>query len=254
MMAIELPPEILMIIFIYLTPSDLYTISSVCKKFRSILWPKTEISQHIWRKSRLHHIPFLNRSPPKLCTTTSGTEVMSEQQYLWLMIICEKCQFCEQKDKIKLTLYWEAKFYCCSTCLQKRTISGYKLIQGFPKVLIKFLNELPKMPGVANWEPQLYFESEAKRLLEEYNQVREYERDAWIERKESITKETKKEIKIYREFHSEFKYNFREVARKMALEIEAEDYEDKIMGLKEFKNFYCTQLATPSKFIKHTKV
>lgn len=110
------------------------------------------------------------------------------------------------------------------------------------------------MPGVANWEPKLYFESEAKRLLEEYNQVREYERDAWIERKESITKETKKEIKIYREFHSEFKYNFCEVIRKMALEIEAEDCEDKIMGLKEFKNFYCTQLATSSKFIKHTKV
>lgn len=121
-MAIELPPEILMIIFIYLTPSDLYILSSVCKRFRSILWSKSEMAQHIWRKSRLHHIPFLNRSPPKLCITTSGTEMMSEQQYLWLMIICEKCQFCEQKDKIKLTLYWEVKFYCCSICLEKIVI------------------------------------------------------------------------------------------------------------------------------------
>jgi hypothetical protein len=121
-MITELSPEILTKIFIYSTPSDLYTLSSVCKKFRSILWSKSQITQCIWRKSRLHHIPLLNRPPPKLCTTTSGTEKMSEQQYLWLMILCEKCQFCEQNNKAELTLYWEVKYYCCSTCLQERAI------------------------------------------------------------------------------------------------------------------------------------
>ncbi|GES82104.1 hypothetical protein GLOIN_2v1762707 [Rhizophagus clarus] len=211
--------------------------SYLCKRFRSILWSKSSIAQHIWRKSRLYHIQFLTRSPPKLCATTSGIEGMCEQQYLWLMVLCEKCQFCDQKDKANLTLFWEVKFYCCSTCLQNKVISGHKLIQKFPRVLLEFLNELPKSPGVTNWEPGLYFKSEAKKLLKEYNQVKEHERNNWIIMKKSETTKTKKIIKSYREFHFEFKYNYKDTAKKIMLEINAEDYEDGIPGLKKFTNF-----------------
>lgn len=92
------------------------------------------------------------------------------------------------------------------------------------------------MPGVTNWEPHLYFESEAKRLLIEYNQVKEHERNEWFKMKEDIFKEIKEEIEIYRKFHSEFKYNCYEIDKKKLLEIEAENHKDELV-LKEFKNF-----------------
>jgi hypothetical protein len=93
------------------------------------------------------------------------------------------------------------------------------------------------MYGVTNWKPRLYFESEAEKLLKEYNQVVKHERNKWIDKKNSEIEEIKEEIKNYREFHSEFKYNCYDTAKKIVLEIKADDYEDGYPGLKSFNNF-----------------
>ncbi len=120
-MATKIPSEILIEICSHLTPSELYSFSSVCKKYRSLLWSISTTTQDIWRLSRLRFIPNLTLPPPLLRTTDKEPpERMSEQQYIWLMILCKKCQFCDQKNKSELTMYWEGKIYCCRKCLNKR--------------------------------------------------------------------------------------------------------------------------------------
>ncbi|CAG8682366.1 5535_t:CDS:1, partial [Funneliformis mosseae] len=113
-LATTLPNEILIEICSYLHPSDLYNLTLVCKRFRNLLWNKTnESTQLIWRTSRLNFIPHLVLPCP---------DGMSEQKYVWLMLLLNKCMFCEERDKRKLSMYWEFKMYCCQRCLAQRTV------------------------------------------------------------------------------------------------------------------------------------
>jgi hypothetical protein len=113
-MATTLPNDILARICSHLHPSDLYNLSLVCKRFRNLLWNKTnESTQLIWRTSRLNFVPHLTLPCP---------EGMSEQQYIWLMLLLDKCMYCDETDKWKLAMHWEFKMYCCNKCLAQRTV------------------------------------------------------------------------------------------------------------------------------------
>ncbi|CAG8521720.1 14727_t:CDS:2 [Funneliformis caledonium] len=115
-----LPNELLAEICENLSPQDLFSLSSVCKELRNILWSdKSIITQQIWRNSRHKFYPSL-KSPPLIG--------MSEQQYLWLTVLAKKCQFCDESDVNLLKKYWEFQIICCETCLNKRMESHHTLL------------------------------------------------------------------------------------------------------------------------------
>src|SRR5207253_3138678 len=74
---VTIPFEVLIEICDYLHPSDLYTLTTVCKRYRSLLWNKTSTTtQLIWRNSRKKYITHLSGVDPP--------ERMCEQEFIWL--------------------------------------------------------------------------------------------------------------------------------------------------------------------------
>src|ERR1044072_129660 len=113
-MASTLPFEILIEIFGYLRPRDLYSLSSVCKRYRTLLWSKeSTTTQDIWRTSRRRYVLHRTFGPP---------EDMSEQQYNYLLAVVNSCQFCGECCRYKLTMHWEFRIYCCHDCLLQRCV------------------------------------------------------------------------------------------------------------------------------------
>ncbi|CAG8665190.1 9939_t:CDS:2 [Funneliformis mosseae] len=206
-MATKIPTEIIIEICLHLTPNDLYSLSSVCRKYRSLLWSTTTTTQDIWRLSRLSFVPNLTLPPPFLHTyNKEPLKRMSEQQYIWLMTLCEKCHFCDQTNKMELTMYWEGKFYSCVKCLTKRVISGETLKSKWkvPEKLLQCLQELPKSFDIICWQPQTFLISEVINLLKEYDQLKKHERNDWIEKKKREIERLQGENETYRELHDEF--------------------------------------------------
>nr|CAG8458802.1 11481_t:CDS:2 [Entrophospora candida] len=114
---LTLVDEVLVEICEYLLPSDLYTLSTVCKKLRKFLWSNSPYTQQIWRNSRIKHCDKqmqVDRPPPPN---------VSEQQYIWLSILATKCYFCDAEVKNNEALRWEFKILICESCLVEKTIS-----------------------------------------------------------------------------------------------------------------------------------
>ena len=106
-----LPNELLAETCENLSPQDLYSFSSVCKKLRQFLWSDESILiKQIWRHSREKFYPNVKSSP------IIG---MSEQQYIWLAALAKRCQFCKENNKWSIT-YWEFQIICCDNCLNER--------------------------------------------------------------------------------------------------------------------------------------
>ncbi|CAG8521740.1 15371_t:CDS:2, partial [Acaulospora morrowiae] len=118
---LSLPDEILTEICEKLPPEDLYALSTVCRSLRSFLWSSSStVTQQIWRNSRKTFYPQY-KSPP--------LKDMSEQQYIFLVVLAKKCQFCEEMDKKKLKKYWEFQVYSCEKCLDRRIASHKALLK-----------------------------------------------------------------------------------------------------------------------------
>ena len=108
---INLPPaEIFIEICSFLPPTDLFTLSQVCRKFRGYLCALNSFStQQIWKKSRLQ---FTKRnSPPK---------GMEEKKYIELLMT-KGCQICKRVKECKI--YWEFEIRCCKRCFLKKTVT-----------------------------------------------------------------------------------------------------------------------------------
>lgn len=112
-MASQLPSEVLIEICRYLPPHDLYSLSMVCKSYRELLWSNKPATQSIWRTARQKFVPHLTLSPP---------DSMSEQQYIYMMVLIQRCMFCGEEDRWKLAMYFEFRMYCCKRCLAERTV------------------------------------------------------------------------------------------------------------------------------------
>ncbi|CAI2175567.1 10747_t:CDS:2 [Funneliformis geosporum] len=110
-----LPVEIIIMICYYSTPQDLYSLCSVCKYFRTILWSKSPKTQVIWERNRIlnqrdcHH--YL--SPPKN---------MTEQEYIWRTTMANKylCQFCLLPIKMIYYDLYTTNIICCEECIHSR--------------------------------------------------------------------------------------------------------------------------------------
>lgn len=112
---ISLSPELLAEICENVAPRDLYNLSTVCRKLRRFLWSSSQFTQQIWRNSRLR---FSSQS-----SNPFDTEIMSEQQFIWLKLLGDSCQFCGVKIKENRNrhLTWEFKVLSCPDCLEKKT-------------------------------------------------------------------------------------------------------------------------------------
>src|SRR4051812_18854089 len=101
--AANIPPEIFIKICEYLAPSDLLTLTGVCKKFHNFLCsPESPITQDIWRVSRVQFLPGLHLPPPK---------EMYEEKYIKFGNLLTKCQYCYTKKAVKI--YWQFLVRCC---------------------------------------------------------------------------------------------------------------------------------------------
>ncbi|GET01634.1 hypothetical protein GLOIN_2v1879489 [Rhizophagus clarus] len=195
-----IPFEILIEICDYLHPSDLYNLTMVCKRYRSLLWDKTSTTtQLIWKSSRKNFINNLNVDPPgKMC----------EQEFIWLMLLLNKCMFCNQTDKFELTMHWEFKMYCCFKCLNERTICKLTLLQkyNFPEELLACLPQLQKNPNPR--DPPLYLIRDVENLFKQYN----YEKDKknWVKERQDQIIKLNIENEQYNTLHDQVRYDHTE--------------------------------------------
>ncbi|RIA85738.1 hypothetical protein C1645_781276 [Glomus cerebriforme] len=188
---INLPTEIYLQIFSYLLFTDLYTLSSVSKFFRDLLWSKSEFTQSIWKNCRLVHYPEYPKLPPP--------DGMCEQQYIWITLATKTCQFCNEPYEKTSFDKWLVKINCCDHCMStdeyiieeisvKRSLAfPYHLKGCIPHT--EYLGYLNDNIGNRNCH-KYYFIQNVEKIENEYNSLPEGQRKGWIENKS-------KELKIY---------------------------------------------------------
>jgi hypothetical protein len=108
-----LPLTIYLQIFTYLTPQDLYSLCSVCKKFRKLLWSTKQSIQEIWKSSRIRYLTYPSLTPPS---------DMIEQQYIWLTLLAKRCKFCNNSYNKFGYSVWVKREVLCSKCFSERTL------------------------------------------------------------------------------------------------------------------------------------
>lgn len=108
----DIPNEIFVQICANLPPSDLFSLTLVCKKLKGLLCsPGSKETQAIWRNSRMRFMRFLQSPPP---------HNMDEKSYIVLKQLDKGCQFCNEKGYVKV--YWEFRVRCCDLCLDEFTM------------------------------------------------------------------------------------------------------------------------------------
>ncbi|PKK73363.1 hypothetical protein RhiirB3_484821 [Rhizophagus irregularis] len=189
-MASTLPFEILIEIFSYLHPKDLYSLSLVCKRYRTLLWSKiSTTTQDIWRTSRIRYILHPTFDPP---------EKMSEQQYNYLLMVVNSCQFCGECCRYKLAMHWEFRIFCCHDCLLQRCISRNSLMNDW-KVSGELLACLQQVITPPRSKQKLFLVSDIIKTLSEYHDIEaENKRLIWIQEKQSYINNMIREHKKYK--------------------------------------------------------
>jgi len=151
----------------HLPPSDLLTLTGVCKRFRGFLCsPKSPITQDIWRASRIKFLQDLQLPPP---------EEMCEEEYVRFGKLLKHCQFCSTKDSVKI--YWQFRVRCCQECLVKNTIPIIyskdhawmkdKVLEGL--VYVRIDNKV------------LFWTADVKRSFKEFEKISGSQFDDWVE-------------------------------------------------------------------------
>ncbi|CAG8664781.1 939_t:CDS:2 [Acaulospora morrowiae] len=197
-----IPSEILIEICSYLHPQDLYSLASVCKRYRSLLWSRgSTTTQQIWRTSRMRYVTNLSLAPPL---------GMSEQQYIWLMVLLKKCMFCDEKDKFELTMHWEFKMYCCNKCLNEKTVSRKTLLNEWnvPEALLVCFPQLQRNKNIQ--DPPLYLKRNVLKTLNHYNKLKSSERVQWIKQQENKILKIQSENEKYNNIHDQTRYDHTE--------------------------------------------
>ncbi|RIA83337.1 hypothetical protein C1645_833979 [Glomus cerebriforme] len=183
-----IPIEIFVMICNYLTPQDLYSLCSICKYFRTILWSKTIKTQMIWEKSRSRNQKeyFYYLSPPKN---------MTEQEYVWRTTMINKyyCQYCSVPIVMIYYDLYTTNIICCEDCI-------YSKKYGIIKYKYDRIHRLPKKFEDAiiptrhfNLNPnyyKLYWFKDIEKIKRQYYSLKRKERKLWLEEK-------RREVKLY---------------------------------------------------------
>ncbi|CAG8598961.1 523_t:CDS:2 [Acaulospora morrowiae] len=174
-MAVKLPSEIIIDICSYLHPVDLYSLTSTCKRYRSLLWSKSTTTQEIWKTSRIRYIPHQTFPPP---------EEMCEQQYIWLMVIAQRCRYCGEKDRFRLSAHWELGAYCCDECLELRSISHDVLVEEW-KVPDQILSCLLPLQSPPVPRKKYYLIDDVIQTIKEFHELPDtVSGDEWLEERQ----------------------------------------------------------------------
>ena len=112
-MFLILPLTIYLRIFKYLTPQDLYSLCSVCKKLRELLWTNKKQIQDIWKATRIRNLTYPSLPPPP---------TMNEQQYIWLTLLAKRCKFCNNSYNKFGYSVWVKREVLCSKCFSEKTL------------------------------------------------------------------------------------------------------------------------------------
>ncbi|CAI2174119.1 17876_t:CDS:2 [Funneliformis geosporum] len=143
----KLPPELFVEFCAYLTPSDLFILSKVCRKFYCYLSaPNSFSTQQIWKKSRLKFMTNDLMPPP------NG---MNEKCYVELLITERGCQICKINKKCKI--YWEFGVRCCSKCFSEKTIMVESYVD-YPRDLLEIMPFINKYGNMYYWKERLDFD------------------------------------------------------------------------------------------------
>ncbi|CAG8495480.1 2867_t:CDS:1 [Funneliformis mosseae] len=183
-----MPVEILVMICYYSTPQDLYSLCSVCKYFRTILWSKSPKTQVIWERIRIlnqrdcHH--YL--SPPKN---------MTEQEYIWRTTMANKyhCQFCLLPINMIYYDLYTTNIICCEECIHSRKYGIIKHKYDKYKRLPKKFEESIIPTRHFNLNPnyyKLYWLKDIENFKAKYYSLKKKERKGWLQ-------ERRREVKLY---------------------------------------------------------
>ncbi|CAB4391048.1 unnamed protein product [Rhizophagus irregularis] len=166
MLIVELPPELFIEFCILLSPTDLFTLSQVCRKFREYLCaPNSFSTQQIWKESRLNFMPKEVMPPP---------EGMTEKKYVELLMTERGCQICKRITECKI--YWEFEVRCCEKCRNKKTIYRHELTLKM-KYPSEFTNIMPYTDyGIGNY----YWIEQIDLAYSQYNNLSKENLQSWL--------------------------------------------------------------------------
>ncbi|GES88655.1 hypothetical protein GLOIN_2v346406 [Rhizophagus clarus] len=178
----DIPNEIFVQICANLPPSDLFSLTLVCKKLKGLLCsPGSKETQAIWRNSRLRFMRFLQYPPPSN---------LDEKSYIVLKQMDKGCQFCNEKNFVKV--YWEFRVRCCESCLDEKTMSRDRLyIDGdIPSVIFKTL------PHIFRDASQIYWTNDVIKASYEYFNLPDEEKQDWVDQNEDFVSRMIQEIMV----------------------------------------------------------
>nr|CAG8437003.1 13455_t:CDS:2 [Entrophospora candida]CAG8438956.1 6705_t:CDS:2 [Entrophospora candida] len=201
---IKLPTEIIIEICKETSPYDLYSLSTICKYFRNLLWSKSDATQLIWRESRKNFLKYPELDPPFGLT---------EQKYIWLTLLADKCQFCDGSYEKFYYEIWPSMIICCGNCFGEKTIQ--LSIRNPPSSIPKEVFSL--IPSTKCFNPSVfyqrfYWKSDIENTMEILNGFDDEDRKmSWIAEKEIEVRNILHDMKPYQkqEFQQLFSHGIK---------------------------------------------
>ncbi|CAG8470494.1 10772_t:CDS:2, partial [Dentiscutata heterogama] len=182
-----IPPEIFIEICLHLAPQDLYSLSTVCKYFRNILWSTSTATQSIWERSRIKNSSYLKLPPPF---------DMSEQEYIWLTLLPKKCQFCSKPYKHYLYNIWPSRIVACESCFRKNTIQTIR--DERPRCIPREIFSCIPHTRFFYYEIfVIYWIQDIEHAKEEYNSLDKSQREEWIKERREQVNRAKEILSLY---------------------------------------------------------
>ncbi|GES92468.1 hypothetical protein GLOIN_2v1868710 [Rhizophagus clarus] len=173
MLIVEFPPELFIEFCIFLSPTDLFALSQVCRKFQEYLCaPNSFSTQQIWKESRLKFMSKEDMPPPV---------GMTEKKYVELLMTERGCQICKQIKECKI--YWEFEVRCCEECRINNTIYRHELTLKM-KYPSEFINVMPYTNygiGKYYWAEQIAF------AYSQYNNLSKENLQSWLNDKKLVS-------------------------------------------------------------------
>ncbi|KAF0454163.1 f-box domain contaning protein [Gigaspora margarita] len=185
---LSFPPELFINILYFCEPQTLLSLSKVCRQFAMYLNSSDSfITNKIWKDSRQGFLSYLKMDPP---------EGMTEKEYCKLSVE-RGCIICGQPRVRKV--YWAFRVRCCVDCLDKITISDYRIDgeMGIPSRVLLGLPYYPQQKWArrrGSFIVKAYSIKQVKDAYKEYKKVPAKERDNWCKRMKIQGIEIMKEI------------------------------------------------------------
>ncbi|CAG8492833.1 13028_t:CDS:2 [Ambispora leptoticha] len=170
--ALKIPPEIFIKICQSLAPSDLLSLSRVCKLYNGYLCSReSSTTQDIWKNARIEYLPNLVLPPP---------EGFDERGYVRLAIE-RGCHFCNNAPRVR-KVYWAFCFRACHDCLMENTISESDLCRRYK--LYKLSSLVPYITrGNRKYYERFFYIKHVNEVYREWEGINDQDRTGWIRRK-----------------------------------------------------------------------